>query len=81
MEAFRNYRSSLQKMLDSNATENKMGEADKAVGILFEKIVGFKARNEDDKAAMIDFSLNMIDELSEGDSMIKTHTGLLRKYI
>lgn len=81
MEAFRNYRCSLQNMLENNATENKMGEADKAVGVLFDKIISFKANNDDEKTAMINFSLNMIEELTEDDSMIKVHTGLLRQYI
>lgn len=81
IEAFRNYRVSLQNMLNSDTTENKMSEADKAVGMLFDKIVGFQAKNEDDKTAMINFSLNMIEELSEGDSMINVHTGLIRQYI
>lgn len=81
IEAFRNYRVSLQNMLNSDTTENKMYEADKAVGVLFDKIVGFQAKNEDDKTAMINFSLNMIEELSEDDSMINVHTGLIRQYI
>lgn len=81
MLAFRNYRSSLQNMLDNDAAENKMGEADKAVSVLFDKIVSFKAKNDDDKTEMINFSLNMIEELTEDDSMVKVHTGLLRKYI
>jgi len=81
IEAFRNYRVSLQNMLNSDTTENKMSEADKAFGMLFDKIVGFQAKNEDDKTAMINFSLNMIEELSEGDSMINVHTGLIRQYI
>lgn len=81
IEAFRNYRVSLQNMLNSDTTENKMGEADKAVGKLFDKIVGFQAKNEDDRSAMINFSLNMIEELSEDDSMINVHTGLIRQYI
>lgn len=81
MEAFRNYRSSLQDMLNNDATENKMGEADKAVGVLFDKIISFKAKNDDDKSAMVNFSLNMIEELTEDDSMVKVHTGLLRQYI
>ncbi len=81
IEAFRSYRASLQIMLNSDTTENKMSEADQAVGILFDKIVGFQAKNQDDKTAMIKFSLNMIDELSEGDSMISLHTRLIRQYI
>lgn len=81
IEAFRNYRDSLQNMLNSDTTENKMIEADQAVGILFDKIIGFQAKNQDDKTAMINFSLNMIEELSEGDSMINVHTRLIRQYI
>jgi hypothetical protein len=81
IEAFRSYRDSLQKMLNSDTTENKMAEADQAVGILFDKIIGFQAKNQDDKKAMINFSLNMIEELSEGDSMINVHTRLIRQYI
>ena len=46
IEAFRNYRVSLQNMLNSDTTENKMGEADKAVGKLFDKIVGFLAQHD-----------------------------------
>ncbi len=49
--------------------------------ILFDKITGFQAKNQDDKKAMINFSLNMIEELSEGDSMINVHTRLIRQYI
>ncbi|MEH6725368.1 MAG: hypothetical protein V7703_04350 [Hyphomicrobiales bacterium] len=81
IEAFRSYRVSLQNMLNSDTTENKMSEADQAVGILFDKIIGFQAKNQDDKTAMINFSLNMIEELSEGDSMINLHTRLIRQYI